>query len=560
MILTAIVELSENLPNVEEAYYRHISRNDAPTCAQGSRDALLEAIQTWWTDGSIQKTPIFWLKGIAGTGKSTIAQTVCQNAAETKHLGATFFFSHQELRRKRADAVFPTLIFQLLNNIDCSDDIKAKIIVSLGKNPSAGKEVIKSQFKSLILEPLSGLRQGSPMLLVLDALDECTETGVVQILNLIKSHIHDLPSFLRIFVTSRPEGYVANILLPMHDNQDKPHVTIHNIDPSGDNDSIRAYLKHALSESEIKRIFPDLDDWEVDEKKIDILVQKSEGLYIVASTLVKHIMHKRVADPALQLDMLIQGLLTKKHTHSAIYRLYEQILETMHPSDDADGGEVVLERFRRVVGSIVVLFEPLSIESLGRLLEENSKRTVPAALSQLQSVIAVTPADNLVRSQHPSFPEFLTDEKSCPAPYHVNRQKQHGMLAEQCFNIMTKLFNDDRDINDIEITAEMRYAIRYWDDHLSASSPETNSKLLDRLRFLVKSQFSKWLDALFHANCILHAIPFIQNAHNWVVSFLIVLAMNYIHISACLLVHKLSQRERNCHFVEGCNVVYTVLP
>jgi shikimate kinase len=35
---------------------------------------------------------IFWLKGMAGTGKSTISWTVAESLKNTNYLGASFFF------------------------------------------------------------------------------------------------------------------------------------------------------------------------------------------------------------------------------------------------------------------------------------------------------------------------------------------------------------------------------------------------------------------------------------------------------------------------------------
>jgi chloramphenicol 3-O-phosphotransferase len=36
---------------------------------------------------------VFWLNGLAGTGKSTIARTIARICADHKRLGASFFFS-----------------------------------------------------------------------------------------------------------------------------------------------------------------------------------------------------------------------------------------------------------------------------------------------------------------------------------------------------------------------------------------------------------------------------------------------------------------------------------
>ena len=132
----------DKLPHVDEAHYDHASRQGAPTCVPGSRDALLEKIQDWSKNLEKESPPIFWLSGIAGAGKSTVAQTVCVNATKLKILGGTFFFSHQEGQRRVANAVFPTLIHQLLSNPKSPILIKTRILDSLEKNPSAASKLL----------------------------------------------------------------------------------------------------------------------------------------------------------------------------------------------------------------------------------------------------------------------------------------------------------------------------------------------------------------------------------------------------------------------------------
>ncbi|KAL5596984.1 uncharacterized protein BROUX77_006932 [Berkeleyomyces rouxiae] len=47
-----------------------------PTCLKNTRVEALEAIREWTNDSSAKS--IFWLNGMAGTGKSTICRTICQ--------------------------------------------------------------------------------------------------------------------------------------------------------------------------------------------------------------------------------------------------------------------------------------------------------------------------------------------------------------------------------------------------------------------------------------------------------------------------------------------------
>ena len=56
---------------------------------------------------------IFWLNGMAGTGKSTIARTVAREWAKKERLGASFFFSRGQGDRAHASKFFTTLAYQL---------------------------------------------------------------------------------------------------------------------------------------------------------------------------------------------------------------------------------------------------------------------------------------------------------------------------------------------------------------------------------------------------------------------------------------------------------------
>ena len=52
---------------------------------------MLEQIRKW-ADGRGERQ-IYWLKGMAGTGKSTIALTIAREYFDKGRLGASFFFS-----------------------------------------------------------------------------------------------------------------------------------------------------------------------------------------------------------------------------------------------------------------------------------------------------------------------------------------------------------------------------------------------------------------------------------------------------------------------------------
>src|SRR5450432_4185996 len=69
-----------------------------------------------WADGPRDKC-IFWLDGLAGTGKSTIARTVAHRYFEQKRLGASFFFSRGGGDVSHAGKFFTSTAVQLANNV-----------------------------------------------------------------------------------------------------------------------------------------------------------------------------------------------------------------------------------------------------------------------------------------------------------------------------------------------------------------------------------------------------------------------------------------------------------
>jgi hypothetical protein len=75
----------------------------------GTRTALLDEITAWASSPDGEGKCIFWLNGMAGTGKSTIARTVAGNFKKNSLLGASFFFKWGEAGRGDARKFFPTL-------------------------------------------------------------------------------------------------------------------------------------------------------------------------------------------------------------------------------------------------------------------------------------------------------------------------------------------------------------------------------------------------------------------------------------------------------------------
>lgn len=140
-------------------------------CLRGTRTELLKEIAEWAV--SPRGKLIFWLNGMAGTGKSTISRTVSKRFKQEGILGASYFSKRGEGDRGNTMKLFPTITRQLAKNIP---QLTPGIQKAIHNNSDIGTRGIREQFERLLLKPLLDLDSSTPPIqniIVIDALDEC---------------------------------------------------------------------------------------------------------------------------------------------------------------------------------------------------------------------------------------------------------------------------------------------------------------------------------------------------------------------------------------------------
>jgi hypothetical protein len=247
------------------------------------RDMLLQMEQ--WSVREGEKR-VFWLSGLAATGKSMIARTFAETSFFDGNLGASFFCSRDFRDRSDLQVIFPTLAFQLAHRYPV---FREELLEVLRANPDAGRGSLGSQLETLIIHPLK--RTGISTLIVIDALDECKDKEPTStLLSVLSRHIHEIPE-VKIFITSRPEpaiqeGFRLESLRPITNV-----LELHNVGRFSVDEEIKLYLKTRLTKIKTRkgRKFP--EEWPT-AYDIDILCKKAAGLFICASKLVKFIASK----------------------------------------------------------------------------------------------------------------------------------------------------------------------------------------------------------------------------------------------------------------------------
>ncbi|WXC51016.1 hypothetical protein QX201_010721 [Fusarium graminearum] len=171
------------LPIAHGASFDSKAEEHNPTCLPDTRKELLKEIDRWI--GDPRSKTIFWLNGMAGTGKSTISRTIAQARSKRGDLGASFFFKKGEIDRGNVNKLMSTLAHQLALSIP---EVVSLIKTALDVNSAIVGKSMKEQFEKLIQEPLSQTAAiaapsvQSSVVIVIDALDECDQEADIRLL------------------------------------------------------------------------------------------------------------------------------------------------------------------------------------------------------------------------------------------------------------------------------------------------------------------------------------------------------------------------------------------
>ena len=310
-------------------------------------------------------------------------------------LGASFLFSRGEDDRKSAKLFFGTIAFQLSQY---SQEIALCIGKALERKPDASGKQLQDQLRDLIIQPLQSCKQASKstILIVIDALDECDEQDAERLLSLFLQEIRKVPN-LKIFVTTRPERHILNIL---HRYKSHQLYRLHDIESSIVEGDVRRYLSHGLSSQAVETALPELDPppWTPSSSEFNTLVNAAGKLFIIASTAIRFLLDDRRCDPKAQMRDLMQAV-TVNDVNTGVTPLntldgvYTQILNVAIPSDASPD---ILSRFHSVIGTIVLLQDPLPIQPLASLLHTDTNY-VRGALIHLRSIIFLTGPEDTPR-------------------------------------------------------------------------------------------------------------------------------------------------------------------
>ena len=495
------------------AMYQHGNRRG---CLRGTRETVLNEIEAWTKD--FKKSPVFWLNGLAGTGKSTIAQTVAERLFADGLLGASFFCSRDFEDRSDLHFIFPTLAFQLAHKFP---DFRSQIVFLLQSNPDVVDESLYGQMERLIVEPLWSVIV--PTVILIDAIDECKDDEPSSVILSVLGRLVERIPKVKFLITGRPEPRIkTGFRLPLLADATDVFV-LHDVHPSLINSDIRLFLKHELSELAQRYL---LDGWPTDES-VDLLSQRAAGLFVYAVATVKYL-EKKFCLPDKQLETIIKfpdG--TGYEGKTSLDPLYLWILGDTFCVDDPD----ICSKIRTVIGAVVLLVNPLPASGIAELVGLETREVSPF-LTSLQSLLVLDEDPTQpVKPFHKSFPDFITDPYRCAdTRFYISPEHLHLELVTNCLRVMNDGLEQNllslpdyslnSEVEDLEarvndhISVALRYACQSWYHHLPKAKGDVAS-VVPRLRVFLGEKYLAWLEVVSVLGTTRGAIVALERLISW---------------------------------------------
>ncbi|KAJ3228334.1 hypothetical protein HDU78_009809 [Chytriomyces hyalinus] len=456
----------------------------------GTRQWIAGPLDLWLTTGEW----LVWVNGAAGTGKSVIAWLVAENKESrfgNYTTGSVFFCRHNNELLRDPARIIRTMIWDLCSKYKSVKTVVEKALAEDKENVAAGLASILKRpieaFKHLVVKGLRTLpADHKPVLLIIDALDECSPQTRGQLLTIL-TKTSELPAFVKFFVTGRPEEDIYESLNPINPFELCP-TAFENLQ------DLKIFARTGLAQ--ILEVEGPALETELFTKSVETFVTKSEGVFIWGKCVLDHLRDRRMINGAITEETLLEAIESFESGTDNMYKL----LLNRASKESSD-----LSEFRRTLSIVLAVKEPVSFAVLASLGGQSVSDT-GISVAKLRSILKLE--ESAVAVIHKSLKDFLVDAARSGPQLHVSLPDCDMQITMRCFDILcSQLARNMASLDPsvqyapagrIPVSDELAYATRFWASHFQgASHPE---ELVDKLFEFCETKFANWIEAMMLLN------------------------------------------------------------
>ena len=473
----------------------------------GTRGSILNQIMAWVANGLGQKeSNVYWIYGLPGTGKTSLAHSICERLEREQQLVGGFFCRRDDSNMNEPRNILPTLIYKLARVFP---PFRAIVAQRLHNDPNLTPESIQDTLFLELIRSLPHHPDQHTLVFVIDALDECGNTqSRPEILRVLRDATTEAP-WLKIIVTSRAE---VDIIRQFSNNPTK-------YDLGTDQEAITDLQAFARRQfSSVASIWHLPTPWP-EEPLFNRIISQANGLFIFVKTLVLAL--QKCGDPDETLKETLEG--SAGNGLESLYGLYSIILK-LHSNTTGF--------WRMIVVITTAQHRSLCKESIVELagvepyLVEKLVDDLSSLLYRDQGAIG------RIRVRHLSIYEFFVSDR---CDYHSKLQAAHmeqgiaclkTMVGQLRFNICN--LEDSRlanaDVKDLQsrieqnISDPLQYSCLYWSNHLSISPSHSNHdpRVLGSLKGFLEGLYPLfWIEVLSIMGMVPIGAPSLRRVISW---------------------------------------------
>ena len=164
---------------------------------RGTRKWFFDKLSSWFDD---EQSRVMILTAAPGVGKSVLSAKACELYKERGQLAACHFCDFTISDSRNPHRILQSLASQMCDNIEGFCDKLTEVF-----RREHSRDSLPDAYRVLLNEPLHAFDRHKPVLIVVDALDESKTESKSDFLELISEEFLELPRWVKILITSRPE-------------------------------------------------------------------------------------------------------------------------------------------------------------------------------------------------------------------------------------------------------------------------------------------------------------------------------------------------------------------